>query len=64
MTVSDEEARSFYEQNRSAFQQPEKTMSFEEVEAELTGVLRREKIKLATEKYLEDLRKTAEIQRF
>jgi len=44
--------------------QPEKTMSFEEVEADLTGVLRQEKIKVATQKYVEGLRETADIHRF
>jgi peptidyl-prolyl cis-trans isomerase C len=44
--------------------QPEKTLSFEEVEAKLTDVLRREKIKVETRKYVEGLRQSAKIERF
>ncbi len=44
--------------------QPAKTLAFEEIEEKLTGVLRREKIKEETRKYVEGLRQSAEIERF
>jgi peptidyl-prolyl cis-trans isomerase C len=44
--------------------QPAKTLAFEEIEEKLTGVLRREKIKAETRKYVEGLRQSAEIERF
>ena len=44
--------------------QPEKTLTFEEVEEKLTGILRQEKTKTGTREYIEKLREPADIERF
>ena len=44
--------------------QPAKALGFEEVEGKLTGLLRQQKIKAGTKKYIEQLRQSADIIRF
>ncbi len=43
---------------------PEKTLAFKDVKEKLTGIMRREKIKAGTQKYVEGLREAATIKRF
>lgn len=44
--------------------QPEKVLAFEEVEDKLSGLVRQEKIKAGTKKYIDELRSSADITRF